>query len=118
MTDKTYKLDIEKEKISGFVDGKEAIKQFIYTALSTERYENMIYSDDFGVELYDLYGKSKDYALSVIEERVREALIYDERIDEIQDFEAEETKNGIKIKFIAISKMGEFEIEKEVSLDV
>ena len=42
--DKTYKLSAEK--IEGFADGLESLKQAIYKVLATEQYEYPIYSFD------------------------------------------------------------------------
>ena len=42
-TSKTYYLNIEKNTISNFCDGIEAMKQTIYCILNTERFEHLIY---------------------------------------------------------------------------
>lgn len=42
----------------GKADGEEANRQAILKILNTERYKNVIYSWDYGVELQDLRGKS------------------------------------------------------------
>lgn len=43
---KTYK--IKDNRIVGFADGKEALKQAIQLILGTERYEYLIYSWNYG----------------------------------------------------------------------
>ena len=69
---KTYKLNfnvittiddhgvnkvIEADKIAGFVNNLEAVKQAIYHILMTERYKYTIYDDNYGVELQQYVGK-------------------------------------------------------------
>ena len=53
---KNYKLHIEQNTIKGTCDGLEAMKQVVYKILSTERYQHIIYSWNYGIELLDLYG--------------------------------------------------------------
>ena len=50
-TSKTYCLNIEKNTISNFCDGIEAMKQTIYCILNTERFEHLIYSWNYGTLL-------------------------------------------------------------------
>ena len=47
---KNYKLNIEDETINGFCDGSEAMKQVIYKILNTERYVNIMYSWNYGID--------------------------------------------------------------------
>ena len=47
-TTKTYK--ISNNKIQGFTDELEALKQAIYKVLSTEKYEYPIYSFSYGID--------------------------------------------------------------------
>ena len=41
---KTYYINRNTNRISGYMDDKDAIVQAIYLILSTERYESVIYS--------------------------------------------------------------------------
>ena len=59
----TYKMNINDEIIKGKTDNIEAVKQAVYKALNTERYDYPIYSWNYGVELKDLFGMSRDYAV-------------------------------------------------------
>lgn len=60
---KEVKWDFENNKpflLNGefvFVTGNEAIKTWIYKALQVKRYENVIYSFDYGQELESIIGK-------------------------------------------------------------
>lgn len=41
---KTYFLNTDNNTITGYCDGKDAMKQAIYKILNTERYDYLIYS--------------------------------------------------------------------------
>lgn len=53
----TYKMELESNLIRGYTDGQEAMKQAIFKILSTERYQYVMYSWNYGIELIDLYGE-------------------------------------------------------------
>lgn len=109
---KTYK--IKDGRIVGFCDGIEALKQAIYLILNTERYEYIIYSDDYGSELKGLIGKDKDISESEYKRRIKEALIQDDRINNVDKFTFEYNQDGVLIQFTVFSIYGDFPIEKEV----
>lgn len=113
---KTYRLDIEKERIYGYADGREAVEQAIYLILNTERYDYVIYSWNYGVELEDLCGKSTLYAISEIERRIREALTQDDRVIGVDAFSFITNKNKIHVKFTVHTIYGDIETGKEVEL--
>ena len=112
----TYKILKNKNRIDGYVDGLEAIAQAVYLILNTERYKYIIYSWDYGVELEDLFGKPIPYVMSEIERRVKEALMQDDRIEDVTDFEFSIDKNVVTTKFKVTSVEGVAEIEKVVSI--
>ena len=64
----SYTYAINEDRISGYIDGKEAIKQAIYLIINTERFEYIIYSWDYGIELQDLIGESISYVKSEVKE--------------------------------------------------
>ena len=109
---KTYK--IKDDRIVGFIDGKEALKQSIFLILNTERYEYIIYSHDYGSELKALIGKDKDIAESEYKRRIKEALIQDDRINNVDNFIFNYDGDNVLIEFIVFSIYGEFSMEKEV----
>lgn len=103
---RTYAINYDTDRISGYVDGLESVKQAIYLILSSERYEHIIYSWDYGVELLDLYGKPMSYVLSELPRRIKEALRQDDRINDVVDFEFEKHGNTLHTKFTVISEVG------------
>ena len=78
----TYRLGTQS--IAGKIDKLEAVKQTVYHILSTERYSNPIYDDDYGVELEQYLGKDIGYITADIENTLREALCQDDRITDVQ----------------------------------
>lgn len=113
---KTYKLDFKSNRIDGFTDELDAIKQTIYIILSSERFEHNIYSWDYGVELVDLYGKPLPYVISELKRRITEALTQDDRIDTVTDFEF--TKNGKRLytTFTVVTTKGNIPTDLEVEV--
>ncbi|MEA4972385.1 MAG: DUF2634 domain-containing protein [Candidatus Metalachnospira sp.] len=107
---KTYALDLERNVIRGYCDGVEAVKQAVYKILNTERYDWLIYSRNYGIELKELYGTQTTYAMPRLKGRIEEALLQDSRIKEIKDFSVKkETRNTLHASFTVVSTEGEFE---------
>ena len=108
---KTYKMDLDGNKISGYTDEQEAMKQAIYKIIRTERYRYIIYSWDYGIELEDLFGMPVSYCVPEIERRVTEALLQDLRINDVNNFEFDTSKKGVVLtKFTAYTKFREIDI--------
>lgn len=66
----THKLDIDRNRVRGMTDERDAVLQAVYLILNVERYAFPIYSRNYGSELSDLIGKPKDYAMSEIKRRI------------------------------------------------
>ena len=116
MQDYTYSINFQTETIDGMCDGLKALEQSIYHILSTQRYEYVIYDRDYGIELKDLIGKSPTYVCAVIKGRIEEALLYDNRIKSVENFEIIKGKNYIEVKFDVISKYGKSEVLKQFEI--
>ena len=115
----TYLMNIESNRIRGYTDDLDAVRQAVYKILNTERYENVIYSWDYGIETYDLYGEDDTYVIPELQRRIEDALSIDERIVECLDFEFEKNqKNTILVKFTVSTIYGNTDIEQVVNLDV
>ena len=113
---KTYRLDIKRKRVIGYVDGREAIEQFIYKTLSTERYDHIIYSWDYGAEIAKLFGQPIPYVYSELKRLITEALTQDDRIESVDAFSFSHIKNKVAVSFIAHTTEGEIAIEKEVDI--
>ncbi|HCL03498.1 MAG TPA: DUF2634 domain-containing protein [Lachnoclostridium phytofermentans] len=94
---KTYA--IVGDKIVGMIDDVEAIRQAIYLTLSVERYDYLIYSWSYGVELKELIGKNIAFAYPEIKRRIIEALIQDDRILDVDDFTFRREEESVLVNF-------------------
>ena len=113
---KTFKLNIEKNRVDGICDDVEALKQTIFLILNTERYEHLIYSRNYVVELNDLIGEPISYVIPELERRITEALIQDDRIENIDNFEFQNIKGKVQCRFSVHTKYGNIKAEKVVSV--
>lgn len=112
----TYKIVISADRVNGYTDDLDAIVQAVYLILSTERYQFIIYSWDYGVELLDLIGKPMPYVMSELPRRIKEALTQDDRIEDVVDFEFEQQGNRLHTKFTVVSNVGNLPTELEVEV--
>ena len=119
----TYAMKVNPDETKdsifvGRVDDTEAVRQAVMKILNTERYENEIYSWDYGIELQDLFGMSMAYVMSEIKLRIEDALLADDRIASVGGFEVERTgKRTIHCSFTVTMVQGE-EIEEETEIDI
>lgn len=112
----TYNINRNTNRISGYIDDKDAIIQAIYLILQTERYESMIYNWYYGAEFDGLIGKNKDYVTSELQRVIREALTEDDRITEVSDFNITYTDDSALIVFLVQTNIGDITIEWEVNI--
>lgn len=92
---KQHRMDLDGNRIIGTCDNLEAIKQTVYKILNTERYAYIIYSWNYGIELVDLFGQPVLYVCPEIERRVKEALLQDDRITAVDNFDFDISKRGV-----------------------
>lgn len=113
-TSRTYKLS--SDKVQGYTDGLEALKQAIYKVLNTERYEYPIYSFNYGIELENLLGKDPVYVQIELKRRIRECLLRDDRITEVDNFKFEVNGDEIKCTFDVHSIYGDLTVSQVVNV--
>lgn len=113
-TSRTYKMI--GDRIQGYTDGLDALKQAIYKVLNTERYEYPIYSFNYGVELETLLGKDPVYVQIELKRRIRECLLRDDRITEADNFRFEMAGDTIKCTFDVHSIFGNLMVSREVTI--
>lgn len=112
----TYKMFIEEEKIVGDIDDLAAIEQACYKILNTERYAFVIYDWNYGVELQDLFGKPIPYVYSELPRRIKEALMNDDRVKDVNNFRLSHKKNDVKAIFDVVTVNGVLELSKGVTV--
>ena len=120
-TSRDYRMELDGKHVAGTCDDLEAVKQAAFCILNTERYRYPIYSWNYGIELVDLYGKPEDYVQSELPVRVTEALMQDDRIESVDNFEIKATqvatsqlraKKEIIVSFMVHTIFGDFAAEK------
>lgn len=111
---RTYKIDLVSNSISGYVDGIEAIKQAIYKTLDTERFSYVIYSSGYGSELIRFIGQNTTLAQLELQRTIEEALLVDDRIISITNFKIDKIDKGsIYISFDVNTIEGNLKTTKE-----
>ncbi len=112
-----YKMVLERKFIVDTVDGQEAMKQVIFKILNTERYEYIIYSWNYGIELKDLYGEPVSFVCAELIDRITEALIQDDRINSVSEFKFTfPQKSVILVNFTVHTIFGDIKAERMVTI--
>ncbi|MBD2867735.1 DUF2634 domain-containing protein [Paenibacillus arenilitoris] len=114
---KTYSLDFDTGEVgTRFIDGEEALRQWISKAIQTARYRYLIYNGQYGCELESLLGQdiSQELLKSEITRVITEALIYDDRVQDVTGFAITRDSDKLYVTFTVLS--GEQTIEQEVTI--
>lgn len=115
-TSRTYKLHVQQKRIMGFTDELDAMKQAVYKILNTERFQYLLYSWNYGIELKELYGHSIPYVLPNLKSIIKEALMQDERITDVTDFLFDVQGNTVRAEFTVETIFGQMEESVEVKV--
>lgn len=114
----TYRLDLDKGRIIGRIDGIEAINQAIRKAIITPRFKCLIYDSQYGSEIEDAIiaqDATREYISAAIEGFVKDALKPDKRIIQVSDFDVALDSDAAYISFKAETVYGETIIEEAIS---
>ena len=113
----SHKMHLNDDYINGTCKDLEEVKQTIYKILNTERYKYLIYSWNYGVEFDDLIGESVSYVCSEIQRRITEALVQDDRIESVSDFEFDTSKkHEVVCTFVVHTIFGDIDEESVVNI--
>lgn len=105
MTSRTYR--ITRDRIAGFIDGIEAMEQAVWKRLMTERYVYDIYDDSYGLQTVDLIGQEYGYVISKLQRRIKETLLNDDRITDVNQFQFKRGKDSVWVGFNVVTIFGE-----------
>ena len=111
---KTKHIILEKDNVYGDIDGLDSVQQSIYLILNTERYDYPIFSWGYGVELKSLIGQPISYVIPEIRRRITEALLVDDRIVGVENFEFQVKKGVVNASWTTKTKYGTIDNELEV----
>ena len=112
-----YGIDFTTGQLTGkIVEGIEAIKVWIWLCMHTERFRHAIYSSDYGTALDQYFGHvlSDEYINTDCESEISDALLMNEYIESIEDFEAVRNSDTLNIKFRVVTKFGSLEVDESV----
>lgn len=116
-TNPTLTFQIYHGRIRNKFDGLPAMKQAVDKILKTERFVYPIYTDQYGNDLYDLIGESRDYAMVEVERMIVEALEDDDRVNEVEITNIKPLKRDkLAITGTCSTVYGDIPINEEVSL--
>lgn len=114
---RTYRLDFENKRIIGKVDDAEAVLQFIKKVMNTDKYAYAIYDWYYGNELFTLIGKPHAYAKTECPRIIEEALLVDDRILSIENFQFQEVGTDSQLLSCVVRTIyGKLNYTQEVSI--
>lgn len=114
---KTYKLDLDKGRIIGMVDGQEAVRQAIRKAIITPRFKCLIYDNQYGSEIEEAVTQkdaTPEYTEAIVPGFVRDALRPDTRITGVSNFKFRFENDEAYISFDADTIFGTVRIEEVI----
>lgn len=91
------------------VEGKEALKVWIWRALRTARYRYDIYSEDYGSEFESLLGQAYSDSIKTAEapRYLRECLLTNPYITEVRDIQVDFASATLTVRGTAVTIYGE-----------
>lgn len=113
---KSRTYEMKEERVEGYIDGLESVKQAIYKILNTERFEYPVYSFSYGAELQRLVGKERPYVRAELKRIVTDALMTDDRIISVSCFEFEFSGDACTCSFSVESIFGAIGMNVEVKV--
>lgn len=112
----TYKIDLKRGRFTGMVDGLQAMEQAIFKILNTNRFEHMIYSDDYGFE--NIIGSDRIFINAELPRRIEESLLQDERITSVDIISIDFADDIANVKILCNTIYGDVNVLKEVGINV
>ncbi len=111
---KEYGIDFSTGQLTGkIVEGKEAIKVWIWNCIHTSRFRYGIHSWEFGWNPEEYVGQAvtAEYIQADALTEVEEALMQNPYITGIEDFSATKVDDLLTISFTALTQFGDVEME-------
>jgi phage baseplate assembly protein W len=114
---RTYKMDFENNRIMGFTDGLDALQQAITKILFTERFKNLIYSNEYGSEVKACLMSddcTNEFLNVEIPALIKEALMQDVRILDVDEFNLKFEGDCVHIECDVTTIYGNIEVKAVV----
>ena len=113
----TYKLDLVTKRIIGWIDEEDAMLQAIEKIFLTERFAYLIYTSLYGIELEGLIGKSLPFVQSVLESRIKDAVLADDRVLGISDYNNKViSKDELEVYVVVHTTFGQLEYRRRLQI--
>lgn len=113
-TSHNFKLDVNNNRVSGFVDEEVALAQAIYMMIKTEQGKYDIYPEDYGLKKEDLYGKPRNYVEAALEYRIPQCLLQDLRIKSVDSVDFDFFSDQCLVTVYVTTVFGEVEVEVDL----
>lgn len=113
---KEYEIDFSTGQLTGrTVEGKEAIKAWIWLVLQIPRYRHYVYSWDYGNEFDELIGQgySEEYTETEVRRMTEDCLLVNGDIQGISSFGVSMEDSTLTISFVADTIYGDIEFESQ-----
>lgn len=111
---KDFFVDFQNNRIKGYIKGIDAIKQIIIFILSTERYAYLTHSWQYGASIDKYIGQDYNYIVSDIEREIKESLLMDDRILDVNNFNLNKKNDEMYINFNVETLFGNTDMEVEL----
>jgi len=102
---RTYRIDFDRGRVVGMVDGLDAVRQAVFKIIETDRFAHVIYGGQFG---------RQRGAPDELQSYVTEALLADDRITAVDDFQVSYDGDTATMSFTVTSVFGVTSIERRI----
>lgn len=115
-TTDTWELDENTKTIRAIMDDyTKCVVQSVKCAIRTEQNNYEMYSLLYGSSIHEHLGESKPHVYAEVEFAIRKCLANDERISKVENFEFEDRKGNILVRFDITVSDNVVQIEEEIA---
>ena len=113
---RTWYINKTTNRIEGEAENLQAAHQAVQIILNTERFRWQIYKPYSGVEWDGLIGQDPGYVGANLLRRVREALLVDDRVRDVTDFDFTVQGDRLSATMTVVTVYGNTQTTVEVNL--
>lgn len=113
---KTWKINKTTNRIEGYADGWDSVRQAVEIILNTERFRWQIYQPYTGMQWDGLIGQDPGYVSAEVQRRINDALSVDDRVLGISNFSYTISGADFSASCTVNTVYGEVPAEIEVNL--
>ena len=113
---RTWYIDKSTNRIRGECDNWLAVRQAVEIILNVQRFRWQIYTPYSGMDWRNLIGNDPGYVAAELQRRVREALLMDDRVLDIRDYQYTIEDDMLTASFTVVTVYGDIPQTVEVTL--